>query len=275
CMEGGCMEGGCMEGGCMEGGCMEGGCMEGGCMEGGCMEGGDRRGHPRMNPSSEVHRKLRKIIPKLKIEGVGFEKVLQNLSDTSQTNIHAKWPVLKAAFVRKDSPVSVKLTNVTFGKALKSILESIESAQPPIPLGFVVDENVITISTKQDLDLAMCMAMQERVMVAERAFPRKQAEHMDVMIKLVQRMKQTCFDSEAVGVMAVGALKEEVPRKDEDIIKDLEGQLAQVKTLGLRNAIRLTLKDLYKHRGKNEKVIEHIKALIAENDKALQAQEKK
>ncbi len=51
--------------------------------------------------------------------------------------------------------------------------------------------------------------------------------------------------------------------------------MAGVKTQGLRNAIRLTLKDIYKRQGENEKVIEHIKALIAENDKALQAEEKK
>lgn len=92
-----------------------------------------------------------------------------------------------------------------------------------------------------------------------------------MMIKLIQRMKQVCFDPETVGVMAVGALNDEVRRKDEDIIKDLEEQLAKVKALGLRNAIRLTLKDLYKRQGKNEKVLEQLKALIAENDKALQA----
>ncbi len=111
----------------------------------------------------------------------------------------------------------------------------------------------------------------QKVMATDAAFPRKQAEHMDMMIKLIQRMKQVCFDPETVGVMAVGALKDEVRRKDEDIIKDLEEQLAKVKALGLRNAIRLTLKDLYKRQGKNEKVLEQLKALIAENDKALQA----
>ncbi len=234
---------------------------------------GERR--PAEDPSSEVHKKLRQIIPELKIEEMTLKDAIQHLSEVGNVNIHVKWPVLEAAFVRKNSPVNVKLKNVTFGKTLKSILESIESAQPSLPLEFVVDDNVITISTRNDFHAARNRAMEDRRMAAEAEFPRRQAERMVQMIGLVQRMKQTCFDSEAVGVMAVGAMKDEVPRKDEDIIKDLEEQLASVKTHGLRNAIRLTLKDIYKRQGKNEKVIEHLKALIAENDKALQTKEKK
>ncbi|MCK4624911.1 MAG: hypothetical protein KAV00_06350 [Phycisphaerae bacterium] len=88
-------------------------------------------------------------------------------------------------------------------------------------------------------------------------------------------LTRMCFDSETIGVMAVGALKDDIRRKDEAIIKDLEEQLAKVKTQGLRNAIRLTLKDIYKRQGENEKVIAHIKALIAENDKALRTEKKK
>ena len=100
---------------------------------------------------------------------------------------------------------------------------------------------------------------------------RKIAEFIGAM----EHLTRMCFDSETVGVITVGALKDDVRRKDEAIIKDLEEQLTKVKTQGLRNAIRLTLKDLYKRQGNNEMVIEHIKVLIAENDKAIQAKAKK
>ena len=84
-----------------------------------------------------------------------------------------------------------------------------------------------------------------------------------------------CFNSEAIGVMAIGALKDDVRRKPGEVIADLEAQLKEVKTLGLRNTIRLTLKDVYKHQGEDEKVLQQLRALIAENDKALQAEKKK
>lgn len=83
-----------------------------------------------------------------------------------------------------------------------------------------------------------------------------------------------CFDSKAVGVMAVGAMRDEVRQKPAELTKELEGLLGKVRTQGLRNAIRLTLKDVYRHQGDDEKVAEQLQALIAENDKALQAEKR-
>jgi len=71
----------------------------------------------------------------------------------------------------------------------------------------------------------------------------------------MEHLSRMCFNSEAVGVMAVGALLKDVRRKDEAVIKDLEDQLESVKTQGLRNAIHLSLKDIYKRQGEDEKVI--------------------
>ena len=99
----------------------------------------------------------------------------------------------------------------------------------------------------------------------------KEAERMGLMIGLIQRMKRICFDPEAAGVIAAAGIRDEVPRKPEEVIKDLEDQLTRTKTLGLRNAIRLSLKDIYKHLGQNDKVLEHLRAMLAENDAALQA----
>ena len=220
---------------------------------------------PADRPPGEVHKRLRQKMPKLDFAGIAFKDVLQFFREVSNTNISVRRRVLKAAGVKMDTPINIHLRNVTFGKAIRVVLDDASGA---VPLDFVVDDNVITISTREDI-------IKGRIMTAEAAFPRKQAEHMEVMIGLVQRMKHICFDSEAVGVMAVGALKDDVRRKDEAIIKDLEEQLTKVKTQGLRNALRLSLKDIYKRQGENEKVIEHIKALIAENDEALQSKPNK
>ena len=93
--------------------------------------------------------------------------------------------------------------------------------------------------------------------------------------ELIQRMQHTSFDPAVAGLVALGALRTDVPReKPEDIIKDLEDVLAQTKTLGLRNSIRMMLKDLYRDQDKHAKVLEHLKAVIAENDAALQEEKK-
>ncbi|GAF95835.1 unnamed protein product, partial [marine sediment metagenome] len=100
--------------------------------------------------------------------------------------------------------------------------------------------------------------------------PIEQMEQMGRMMKLLEMMKEVCFDEGAAAMVAIGDLKDAVRRKPKEIIEDLEAQLKKTKTLGLRNAIRLTLKDLYKVQGADEKVLDHLRTMLAENDAALQ-----
>lgn len=93
-----------------------------------------------------------------------------------------------------------------------------------------------------------------------------QAMHM---MMAMRQMQQFAFDPATAGFVAIGGLKDDARRKPDAIISDLEDQLAKAKSLGLRNAIRFTLKDLYKAQGDDEKVLGIDRALIAENDAAL------
>jgi lipopolysaccharide biosynthesis regulator YciM len=99
-------------------------------------------------------------------------------------------------------------------------------------------------------------------------------ERTQGMLHLIQRMKLAAFEPDSAAVIAIGALRTDVQRDPKDMIKDFEDLLATTKTLGLRNAIRMTLKDLYRERGDKEKVLETLHAMIKENDVALQEQAK-
>ena len=96
-------------------------------------------------------------------------------------------------------------------------------------------------------------------------------DEMERSIHLLERMRDVCFEAENAAMVAIGGLKDEVRRGPKDVIADLERQLKKTRTLGLRNAIRLTLKDLYKmHSDNDEMVLTHLRVMIAENDEALQ-----
>ncbi len=82
--------------------------------------------------------------------------------------------------------------------------------------------------------------------------PGEAAERVEMMLGMVRQIERVCFEPTTAGLIAAGGLKDEVPRRPAEIIDDLEEQLARTKTLGLRNAIRLSLKDLYKVEGKRE-----------------------
>jgi len=104
--------------------------------------------------------------------------------------------------------------------------------------------------------------------------PENEMARLGRHIELIGRMRHTSFDPAVAGLVALGALRTDVRReKPEDVINDLEDVLAQTKTLGLRNSIRMMLKDLYRDQDNHAKVLEHLKAVIAENDAALQKDE--
>lgn len=100
--------------------------------------------------------------------------------------------------------------------------------------------------------------------------PSAQTKQAELRVKLVGNMKETCFDPLAIGIIAVGGLRTEVSQKPEELAQQLESILPETKSLGLRNAIRLTLKDLYVEMGSAAKAQEQFKAMIKENDDALQ-----
>ena len=97
----------------------------------------------------------------------------------------------------------------------------------------------------------------------------EEAERMGRMFGLIRHLEQACFNPKTAGLLAVGGLKDDVTRDDAATIGDLEQQLEKTHSLGMRNAIRLTLKDLYKAEGNEEKVLSHLRAMLEENDKAL------
>ena len=99
-------------------------------------------------------------------------------------------------------------------------------------------------------------------------------ERMVAAIQVIERMKKTCFEPDVAAMMALGGLRSDVRREPKEVIADLEKQLAKLKTLGLRNCVRLMLKDLYKIEGNDEKILEHLRAMAAENDAAIQAENK-
>ena len=99
-------------------------------------------------------------------------------------------------------------------------------------------------------------------------------ERMVATIQVIERMKKTCFEPDVAAMVALGGLRSDVRREPQEVIDDLEKQLTKLKTLGLRNCVRLMLKDLYKMTGKDDKILEHLRAMAAENDAAIQAEKK-
>ena len=77
-----------------------------------------------------------------------FQKAIQWLTDSTGANITVNWTALEAAGINKDALVTLHLKNVKFETVLRQLLDV---AGGVTPLGYVIEDGVIKISTKEDL----------------------------------------------------------------------------------------------------------------------------
>lgn len=92
---------------------------------------------------------------------------------------------------------------------------------------------------------------------------------MYAWMEVIERMGDMAFNPEVAGLIAIGAIKDDIPRDPRRRIEDLDNLLDRTRTIGLRNALRMGLKDLYLQTEQPEKALDQMRAMLAENDKFL------
>ncbi|HEV2296451.1 MAG TPA: hypothetical protein VGR35_21585 [Tepidisphaeraceae bacterium] len=92
---------------------------------------------------------LERRLPELKLDAVPFSDVIDALRDLTNANIFVNWRALEAEGVDRAAPVTARLRDVRFSKALDTILADVGGGT--VTLGYTIDEGVITISTVTDL----------------------------------------------------------------------------------------------------------------------------
>ncbi|HEY8667959.1 MAG TPA: hypothetical protein VIL86_14945 [Tepidisphaeraceae bacterium] len=98
---------------------------------------------------SAVQAQLDRRLPEVRFDNVGFSDVVDFLRDITGANIFVNWRALEAAAIDKNAPVTARLRDVKFSKALSTILSDVGGGT--VKLGYTIDEGVITISTEEDL----------------------------------------------------------------------------------------------------------------------------
>jgi uncharacterized membrane protein YgcG len=96
-----------------------------------------------------VQAQLDRRLPEINFSGQGLADVVDFLRDVSGSNIFVNWRALEAAGINKDAPVTARLKDVRFSKALNTILSDVGGGN--IKLSYTIDEGVITVSTAEDL----------------------------------------------------------------------------------------------------------------------------
>lgn len=97
----------------------------------------------------EVQLKLGFRVAKVEFNSLEFGQVIEFFRTVSGVNIHVNWLALCAVPVDQHTSVSLNLADVTVERVLRLVLADLG---PNAQLAYVVQDGVVTISTKDDLD---------------------------------------------------------------------------------------------------------------------------
>ena len=93
---------------------------------------------------------LNRPLPEVRFDAVALSDVIDFFHDVTGANLFVNWRALEAAGIQKTTPVTARLRDVKFSKALSTVLA--DAAGGSGKLSYTVDEGVITISTMEDLN---------------------------------------------------------------------------------------------------------------------------
>jgi hypothetical protein len=95
-----------------------------------------------------VNPAVAKTAAKIDFSDTALSSVLDFLRDVSGTNMHVNWHSLEAAGITKDTPISLKATDVSVAKSLNMVLEQINSGKSKMDsVYWIVDDGVVTVAT--------------------------------------------------------------------------------------------------------------------------------
>ncbi|MBS3735401.1 MAG: hypothetical protein KGY99_10840 [Phycisphaerae bacterium] len=106
---------------------------------------------PTTRPASAddvTRQRLQRRIELIDFDASDFRDVIWFLRESSDVNIWVNWKALDLQGVQPDTPITVKLENVTVAKALEVVLADTGGEQP---LAYIVEDGVVTIATKRHL----------------------------------------------------------------------------------------------------------------------------
>ncbi len=101
---------------------------------------------------AQLQAQLDRHLPELRFNANALSDVIDFLRDMTGTNIYVDWPALERASIAKDAQVTARLRDIKFSKALELIFKSVEGEDDEHKLGYSLDQGVITISTRKELN---------------------------------------------------------------------------------------------------------------------------
>ena len=100
-------------------------------------------------PQAATAAGMARRLPEVRITGVPLENAIDFIRDLTGLNIHVNWRALELHNVTRQSPVTLRLADVTVRRILRALLDETEAGDQ---LTWYIDDGVVEITTKEISD---------------------------------------------------------------------------------------------------------------------------
>jgi beta-lactamase regulating signal transducer with metallopeptidase domain len=136
---------------------------------------------------------LDRRLPEVRFDAVGLSDVVDFLRDVTGASIFVNWKAINAAGIEKSAPVSARMRDIKFSKALTTLLADVGGGA--VKLGFEIDDGVIIITTAEELnkntevnvyDIRDLLALTNDAKQTEQAIKERTEHLVTELTKLIQ-----------------------------------------------------------------------------------------
>ena len=95
-----------------------------------------------------TYTEFQRRLPELNFQAIPFSDAIDFLRDVTGMNINVNWQVFEAAGIDRNTPITIRLRDVTIEQALRQLLR--QAGGGNIPLVFSLDGNIVVITTLEE-----------------------------------------------------------------------------------------------------------------------------
>jgi hypothetical protein len=115
--------------------------------------------------------------------------VIDGIRDATQTNIAVNWPALAQSGIKRDTPVTLKVSKVTYEQAVRALIEQLPTTRSRA--NYLVGDNALEITTNAELGkhaVVKIFPIGRLVNISAdgKAAPEQQAAHGEFLKKIVR-----------------------------------------------------------------------------------------
>lgn len=200
--------------------------------------------------NARIRVRLAETVPELAYSDAPLEAALEQFAELAGVNVHVAWPALEANGVERDTPVKLKLRDVSLGDALQLLLELAGGSDGE--LAFWIQGGVLRISTRDDMSRRTVVTLYDCRDIVSVSLTRSERRELEEALAVWSLHETVSEAKEQAGTVSAAVKGPQQPHRNAELVDTIERIMRDRRMQELCNAIQTTIDgDSWRENGGN------------------------